>query len=211
MIKLYYHPSNASMTPHMVLNDTGAPFDLILVDRANNQHKGADYLKLNPTGTIPTLIDGDLVLHETAAIVLHLCDKFPAAGLAPPSGSTARAIFYKWLIYLTNTVQPTLMAWFYPERYTADPAAAPAVKQSAADRLDDQFALLDRSLAAAGPYLLGPDFSAADYMLYMLVRWGRGLPRPARDFPNLRRHADLVLARPAAQKMLAVEKLAEVY
>ena len=68
MYQLYYYPSNASLAPHIVLEEIGAPYELVLVDRDAQAHKQPDYLKLNPSGLIPVLIDGDLVLTETAAI-----------------------------------------------------------------------------------------------------------------------------------------------
>src|SRR5689334_10559721 len=103
MYALYYYPSNASMAPHMVLEEIGAPFELRLVDRERQAHKTPEYLRLNPNGLIPVLVDGDLVLFESAAICLHLADRHPESRLAPPLGSPARAHFYKWLIHLTNT------------------------------------------------------------------------------------------------------------
>lgn len=76
-----------------MLRELGVPFTLQLVDRAQNAHKSLAYLKLNPNGLIPVLQDGDLVLYETAAIVLHLVDTHPEAGLAPrsarPSGPSS--------------------------------------------------------------------------------------------------------------------------
>ena len=105
MIQLHYAPSTASMVPHILLEEIGAPYQRVLVDRAGGEHKRPDYLKLNPNGLIPVLVDGDLVLYETAASVLHLVDTHPAAGLAPGAiGSAERAQFYKWLIWLTNSV-----------------------------------------------------------------------------------------------------------
>ena len=68
MYQLYYYPGNANLAPHMVLEEIGAPYELILLDRAKNAHKAPEYLKLNPHGRIPTLIDGGLVLYETAAM-----------------------------------------------------------------------------------------------------------------------------------------------
>src|SRR5512143_3511809 len=116
MIRLHYHPGNASLAPHMLLEELGAPFELVFVDRANAAHKSPEYLRLNPNGQIPVLVDGDLVLYEAAAICLHLVDTHPAAGLAPAPGTPERAHFYKWLVWMTNTLQPMLMTYFYPER-----------------------------------------------------------------------------------------------
>ena len=102
------------MAPHILLHELGVPHQLVLVDRMQNAQKMTGYLKLNPNGLIPVLSDdeeskeGGLVLYESAAICLHLCDTHPAAGLAPAVGTPERAQFYKWLMWLTNTLQATL-------------------------------------------------------------------------------------------------------
>lgn len=93
MLELYYYPGNASLTPHMLLEELGVPFELKRVDRANAAHKSPDYLKLNPNGQIPVLVDGDLVLYETAAICLHLADTHPEARLVPPLATAERALW----------------------------------------------------------------------------------------------------------------------
>ena len=114
MYKLFYYPRNASWAPHLVLKELGVDHELILVDRKTNAHKSADYLALNPTGRIPTLIDGELVIFESAAICLHLCDQHPQSNLAPKIGDPFRAEFLQWLFYLNSTLQPELMVYFTP-------------------------------------------------------------------------------------------------
>jgi glutathione S-transferase len=128
MLTLYYHPGNASMTPHVLLEEIGAPYELAFVDRQSGAHRSPEYLKLNPNGLIPVLRDGDLVLYETAAICLHLADTHAASQLAPTLATAARAHFYQWLAWLSATLQPTLMLHFYPERWV-DANDAPAVAQ----------------------------------------------------------------------------------
>ena len=206
MYALYYFPGNASLLPHMMLREIGAEFELRLVDRAQNAQKSAAYLKLNPNGRIPVLVDGDLVLFETAAIALHLCDKHPEARLAPPVGSPERSLFYRWLVHLTNTPQAEYRSWFYPHEHVADEAAAPSVKEAAGRRLDAMFDVIANQLGA-GPWLLGERFSAADLYLFMLIRWGRGMPRPPRTLPPLGRLAERVLARPAVKATIEAEGL----
>ena len=68
MIRLHYYPGNASFTPHVLLQELGTPFELVLVDREQGAHKAPAYLRLNPNGLIPVLEHDDLVLYETAAI-----------------------------------------------------------------------------------------------------------------------------------------------
>ena len=201
---LYYFPGNASLLPHMMLREAGAAFDLRLVDRANKEQRSAEYRRLNPNGRIPVLIDGDLVLFETAAIAMYLADKHPEANLAPPVGTPARAQFYKWMVHLTNTPQHEYRAWFYPHEHTADPAAIPAVKEAARQRLEEMFDSIAAQMEGR-EWLLESGFSAADLFLLMLMRWGRAMPRRPRDVPVLGAHAARVLARPAVQATFAAE------
>ena len=126
-LRLYYYPGNASLTPHVLLEEIGVPHELALVDRKTNAQKSAEYLALNPSGRIPVLVDGDLVVFETAAIALHLIDTRGAA-LAPAMGTPERARFYQWLMYLTNTVQAEAHPFFYPDQHATDGDGAKQVK-----------------------------------------------------------------------------------
>ena len=211
MIQLHYFPGNASMTPHLLLRELGLPFELKYVDRAAGAHKSAEYLKLNPNGLIPVLVDGDLVLYETAAILLHLVDTHPDAGLAPAVGTAERAMFYKWLIWLSNSVQAMMPHYFYSDRMVAPGNAAGAleVKAQAEAKLNSMFDQIDAQLAAhGGPWLLGERFSALDPYAFMLCRWSRGFTRPARTLPHIAPFLERMLARPAVQKVFEVEQLA---
>lgn len=207
MLRLHYYPGNANLAPHIVLEELGVAYELALVDRTRDAQHDPSYLALNPAGRIPTLVDGELVVFETAAIVLHLVDAHPDAGLAPRVGTAERARFYQWLMYLTNTVQAEAHAFFYPDQHTTDPAGAAAVKARAEARWGEMFALLDRELAARGPYLLGETYSALDPYLAMLARWGRFMAAPPRTLPHLAGLAERVFARPAALRAMAAEGL----
>jgi glutathione S-transferase len=210
-MQLHYYPSNASFAPHVLLHEAGAPFELNLVRRTQGAHKLPAYLKLNPNGLIPVLVDGELVLYETAAICLYLADRYPAAALAPPLGSVQRAHFYKWLAWLTNTLQATLIVYFYPERWVddGDADAAAQVKAHAMAKVHTMLDQLDLQFAShGGPWLLGGEYSAVDPYAFMLCRWTRGFPtRPAREYPHIAPFLKRVLERPAVQKVFASEEL----
>jgi len=207
MPQLHYYPSNASFLPHVMLREIGAPFELVLVDRTRNAQKSADYLRLNPNGLIPTLVDGELVIFETAAIALYLADKHPNAKLAPSIGSPLRGAYYKWMIHLSNAVQTGYRAWFYPHEFVADSAATDTAKEAAGLKMMAAFDRIADQLGD-GPWLLGETFCAADLYLLMLTRWGRSLPRPVRDIPELGAHAARVLARASVQDAFAAEGVA---
>jgi glutathione S-transferase len=186
------------------------PFTLQYVDRAANAHKSAEYLKLNPNGLIPVLVDGDLVLYETAAIVLHLADTHADAGLAPPLGTPERAQFYKWLVWLSSTVQSMMPHYFYADRMVApgDAAGAAEVKAQAEAKLAALFDRLDAHFAShGGPWMAGERYSALDPYAFMLCRWTRAMARPARNHVHLGPFLERMLARPATRQMLAAEGL----
>jgi glutathione S-transferase len=206
MYQLHYFPSNANAAPHMVLEELGQPYDLLLVDRTKDAQKSKDYLKINPNGRIPTLVDGELVLFEAAAIVLHLVDKHPDAGLAPKIGTPERAKFYQWMIFLTNSLQEELMIWQYPDRLAGtDVAATEIVKRGAEKRADAYLDVIERHLEAHGPLFLGDELSAADFYLVMLARWARPMNNPPRSRPHIDRLLDKVTALPAVRRAYARE------
>jgi len=212
MITLHYHPSNASMAPHMLLRELGVPFALSLVDRAHGAHKSPAYLKLNPNGLIPVLVDGDLVLYETAAIVLHLVDTHPQAGLAPAVGTAERAQFYKWLVWLSATLQAQMPLYFYPDRHVAagHAAAAAEVQAQAEVRIAALIDQIEAQLAGhGGPWFIGDRFSALDAYALMLTRWTRGMARPARMLPAIGAWQQRLLARPAVRATFEAEGLPE--
>ena len=216
MLNLHYYPSTASMVPHIVLEELGVPYQRTLVDRTVDAHKAPDYLKLNPNGSIPVLTDGDLVLYETAAIVLHLCDMHPQARLAPALCTAERAHFYKWLIWLTNTLQSGLMIYFYPERWleATNSAGQAELKRCAEAKVGGLLAQLDAELGrvqatSGGDWFMGASYSALDAYVFTLCRWTRGFQneQPARAWPHLGPYLQRMLARPALQKVFAAEAL----
>jgi glutathione S-transferase len=211
MIQLHYYPSTASMVPHILLEELGVPYERVLVDRTQDAQKTTAYLKLNPNGLIPVLTDGDLVLYETAAIALHLCDAHPASGLAPVLGTHERAHFYKWLMWLTNTLQSTLMVYFYPERWVnaGNVAGADEVKHHAEIRVNNLLKQLDAEFVRhGGPWFMGQTYTALDAYVFTLCRWTRGFASaPARDKRHLGPYLQRMLERPAVQRVLVNEGL----
>lgn len=201
MYELHYFPSNANAAPHMVLEELGQNYDLVLVDRASEAQKSTEYLKLNPNGRIPTLVSGALVMFEAAAIVLHLVDQHPETGLAPKVGTPERAGFYQWMVFLTNSLQEELMIWQYPDRLTGDDAgASEIVKRGAEKRAGDYLDVIERHLKANGPLFLGETLSAADFYLVMLARWARTMTTPPRSRPHIARLLDMVTALPSVRR-----------
>ena len=200
MYKLYWAPGSAAMAPQAVLEEIGAPYDPIRLDLAAKEHEQAEYKRLNPNGRIPTLVDGDFVIFETAAICQYLADRHPEAGLVPAE-HPLRGRHYQWLTYMTNTVQVGFLDWFHPDWTFADPAQQAALKAAAAQKLTRSFQILDDGIGS-GAYMLGAEFTLCDIYLAMLTRWSRFLDKPMWRWANIERAVGATYPRPAFQRML---------
>ena len=211
MLQLHYHPSDASLMPHIFLEELGVPFQLLLVDRSRNAQRSAAYLQLNPNGLIPVLVDGDAVVYETPAILLHLADTHPHNALMPALGTPARADAYKWLVWLSNTVQTTLVQYFYAERYVPSDGVAD-FRARAEARLAPMLDQIEGQLqTSSGPWLLGNSYTAVDCMAFVLCCWTRNLSRPANSLPAIAAYLHRMRQRPAVQRAVATEQLPETF
>jgi len=208
MYTLYYSPGAASLVVHWILIELNLPHKLVKLDLEAKQQKAPDYLALNPSGVVPTLLIDGKPMCEAAAIVLYLADENPRAKLAPLPGSERRSSLYQWMFYLANTLQPPFRSWWYPDE-AAGEANSAAAKEQARIKIEAVFGNINSHLANNGPYLLGEQLSVADFMLVMLMRWSRGMPKTALEFPNLARLAGQLKARPSFRALYASEGLTE--
>jgi glutathione S-transferase len=209
MYTLYWNHGSASMTAHMALEETGAPYKLSFVDMDKDEHKSPAYLKLNPNGKVPTLaIEGAGSMFETCAIALYLADRHPSSGLAPAVEDPLRPLYAQWLVHLTNSVQPYYFLFYYPERHTTNPAHAEEVKAKAVMQIGEAWDRIEAVLAKRGPYMLGERFSAADLPVVMLANWRQAQPDMLDKRPHLRRLVELVSARPAVRRVLEQNRIA---
>jgi glutathione S-transferase len=185
----------------MTLEESGADYRLTRVVRDDEGHvvEPPDYEKVNPYGHVPVLRDGDRLLREAVAIVMHVSDSFPEAGLAPASGSPARAEWYRWLAFLSGTVQVAYLCYFQPHRYASGGAQAAVTDKAGADLIE--LRAIASSELGGGPYVLGETFSSADLYLTMMIRWGRRTENPWWDDPSLGAYYERIRARPAMQRV----------
>ena len=209
MYTLYWNHGSASITAHMALEESGAPYTLKFVDMDKGEHKSPEYLKMNPNGKVPTLlIDNKRIMFETAAIASYIADRHPQSGLAPSIDDPARVPYAQWLFHFSNSVQPYYFMFYYPERHTADPAGHDAIKTQATTMIGEAWARIDAALAENGPYLAGDRFSAADLPVMMLTGWKQACSDVLDKNKNVRRLVELVSARPAIQRVLKLNQAA---
>jgi glutathione S-transferase len=196
---LYWRPGSAAMAPHAALAELGLDYRLQRVEREQAQTDPA-YLALNPLGVVPTLVDEESgeVLTESAGILLALGERYPNAQLAPRDPTN----YYRWLVFLTNTTQTSMLRFFYPERYGDTDAVRDAGARDAQRAFDVIEAALDGRDWIAADHRTG-----ADLFLFMVTRWGRQLAPAAWDRPRLREHFRRTLAVPGVARMIEEQGL----
>ena len=212
MYVLHYAPDNASLVIRLMLEEIGAPYRTVLVDRATREQDGPAYRKLNPQGLIPVLETDEGPIFETAAILLWLSERHGA--LAPQPGSPDRGALLKWLFFLSNTVHAELRQMFYTARYTGpDPQAQAAFRDYAGVRLMRHYRVLDDLFAAAPAWLPADGPSVVGLYLCALLRWSALYPAGGTDWfdltdlPALLALARRLEARPSMQAAVAAEGL----
>jgi glutathione S-transferase len=174
---LFYSPDSANLVVRMALEEIGVPYEALEVDRRLHAQCSPEFLKFNPQGLLPVLIDPaqDQPLFETAAILLHLANQH---GKLKPVQTFASGRFLKWLFYLSNTLHADLRILFYTTRYAADVQAERALRARLHPRVLTHLGLLESELARhGGPWLLGDDLSMCDLYLAACVRWLQLYPR----------------------------------
>jgi glutathione S-transferase len=189
-MKLYFNPKSRAVIAKWMLDECGADYEIVPVDLAKREHKTPEFLKINPAGKLPALVDGDSKIFEGAAICLYLGDKFPDANLAPRIGAPERGRYLSLMVYSTSQLEPAmgdklLNVESLPQRGWTN---FETVKDVIESELGD------------GPYLFGDWFTATDVMIGSLFIWKRIFGGPP-DGPKLEAYVDRLLARPKAMKI----------
>lgn len=199
MIKLYTFPlSTNGRKVHMALEEVKANYEIALVDLMKGEQKNPEYLKLNPNGKVPTLVDDSLVMWESVAMLLYLADKFPAANLLP-AALADRARAFQWAVWQPTTFGMPAATLFRQFRFTPEDKRDQKVIDNARAEVSKNSEILAGGLQ--GREYVGGTFSIADIALmpylYILAELGTTLP-PAVDAYYKR-----LAARPSWGKVLA--------
>ena len=189
-MELYYNPKSRAMIAKWMLDECGAEYEIVPIDFEKREHKTPEFLKINPAGKLPALVDGDSKIFETTAICLYLGDKYPEANLAPRIGAPERGRYLSLMIYSTSQLEPALGDAMLggqtsPQRGWTD-------FETARNLIEGEL--------GQGPYLFGAGFTAADVMIGSMFIWRRMLGGQP-DRPKLEAYVDRLLARPAAPKL----------
>ena len=200
-MKLFLKPGACSLSPHIVLEEAGLPYETEVVDLAKKiTASGADFNAINPKGYVPALLlDSGELLTEGPAIVQYLADLVPEKSLAPANGTLPRYQMQSWLNFISTEVHKSFTPFFTP-------GTAPEAKEAARANLVRRLGYTTEQLAGKN-YLLGADFSVADAYLFTVVGWGQYIKLDLSDWPHLVAFQARMAARPAVQAALKAEGL----
>ncbi len=200
-MKLFLKPGACSLSPHIVLEEAGLPYETEVVDLARKvTASGADFNAINPKGYVPALLlDSGEVLTEGPAIVQYLADQVPEKNLAPANGTLPRYRLQSWLNFISTEIHKNFTPFFTP-------GTSAEAKEAARTNLVRRLGYTNEQLAGK-PYLLGEDFSVADAYLFTVVGWGKYIKLDLNDWPHLAAFQARVAARPAVLAALKAEGL----
>lgn len=200
-MKLYYSPGACSLCPHILIQDTGLPCELVRVNLAKRQTAaGEDYTTINPKGSVPLLqLDGGEVLSEGPVIAQYLCDQAGRTDLMPAAGTLARYRVMEWQNYITSEVHKSFSPLF-------NPTASADTKAFFVKQLQAKFGWVSTQLAGRD-YLTGSTFTAADAYLFVVSSWAAMVQMDLSAHTHLMAFIERVRARPAVQAALKAEGL----
>ena len=205
MYKLFYALKSASMGVRVLLEEIGAPYELIQTTVDMDKPRPPEQLALNPNGWIPVLLWDDQAMYECAAITVFLCDRHPEAKLAPPADDPARALYLQTLVYFSSSVQNAFQLTYYPDRFADTAEGESGAQKRGNRRLAETWKVIDDQIGG-NQWVLGENFSAADIYLFMLTTWLRSaIGHPAIDeFPERQAHCRQGLAKTERSTRLPV-------
>jgi glutathione S-transferase len=195
-MQLYWAPKSRSLRIVWLLEEIGCPYERVLVDIRSGPQANPAFLKLNPMGKVPVLVDGEAVVSESGAIATYLGDRFPDAGLAPPVSDPRRGAYLKWLFFSGNCIEASFV-----EKFANLKLPYSAAGWGSFDRVVD---VLEQAVSH-GPWLLGDQFTVADVMIGADLNFGMNTFKLIEPKSALTAYVDRCLARSAFQRALAVD------
>jgi len=200
-MKLYYSPGACSLSPHIVLVESGLTFEPVLAStKTHKLQDGTDYYTINPKGYVPLLeLDDGQRLSEGPAIVQYLADQVPAKKLAPPAGTIQRYRVQEWLNFITSELHKGIGGLFNP----AMPEEGKTVLRA---RAASKLQWVDAQLEGK-QYLMGDAFSIADPYLFTIANWTHYTGIDISGMKNLNAFQARMAARPAVQAAMKAEGL----
>jgi glutathione S-transferase len=207
MLKLYGCPNTRSMRATWALEEVGVEYEFQTVLLRKGEGRRPSFLRLNPAGKVPLLVDGDLVLSESAAICTYVGDLFPASGLTPAWGTPDRARYNQWVAFAIAELEQPLGTIAKHRFALPEELRVPRVEDAAKWDFGRASRVLEKGLGDC-EYIVGDRFTGADILLVHTLAWADSagvLVEP----PTLNAYAQRLLARPALSRARAREAAGE--
>ena len=201
-MKLYFVPRTRSTRPRWMLEELGIPYELARLDPRKGENRAPEYLKLNPLGHVPTLVDGDHALFESAAICMQLADLHPEKGLAPKVGTRERGEYYQWIFFGMTELEPALVQVMLHTMFLPEAQRDPKMAEDGKERYAKATKAIEDHLLTH-TNLCGADFTAADVVMTSIFAWANFLDLVDERFPNVVAYMQRNLERPAARRALS--------
>jgi glutathione S-transferase len=194
-MKLYEFPPTRSIRPRWMLQELQVPFESVWVNLIKGEHRDREFLKLNPAGKVPVLVDGDLVLNESVAIVLYLAEKYPEKGFLP-TDAKGRAEVDRWLLFTVTELEQPL--WRIAKHTSVLPEARriPGDVVLAREDFRDMVPVIEAHLAGR-EFVCGDRVTAADFVLAYTLDWANETNLLS-AFPASVAYLERMYARPRA-------------
>jgi glutathione S-transferase len=189
-LKLYFDPRSRSQVAKWMLDEAGVDYEIVPTLIKEKAHKKPEYLKINPAGKLPALVDGRTRVFENAAICMYVAEKFPHARLAPPVGSPDRGRYLSLMVYSTAQLEPSMGDSLLGVR-SNNSARGWTNFEQAKDAVEREL--------GEGPYLFGARFTAADVMIGSMFIWHRAFGGRS-NRPKIDAYINRLQARPKGMK-----------
>jgi GST-like protein len=201
MLKFYFHPTPNPTKVALMLEELEIPFELSAVDTFKGEQHKPEFLKINPNGKVPAIVDDGIAVFDSHAILLHLGAKH---GKFVPSTPSQHAEMLSWLLFVATGLSPFAGQAVHFLHHA--PEQIPYARNRYLKEVERHYRILDARLAGS-KYLAGDTYSIADMALWGwansagFVFGERGLT----DYPHVKRLVDEISARPAAVRALALK------
>lgn len=185
--------------PAWLLNELELPFERISLDPTKGENKTPEYLSLNPTGKVPTLVDGEFSIFESAAICEYLAEKHNR--FMPKPGTPEYYQCKQWNYWVATNIEPLCSRIFGADFFMEQGQTTSEIRKAALETLPRFLTPLNLMLAQQ-PYFMGTEFMLPDIFLTCALHTLRHTSVMS-EYSNVKRHYQLCLSRPACQKALS--------
>ena len=204
MLTLFYATNTCSLASHITLEESGAAYEAMRLNFAENDQRKPEYLKINPKSRVPALVTDEGILTETPAILVYVAQMFHKANLLPLSDPFRLAQIQSFNSYLCSTVHVAHAHRMRGYRWTDDTAAQETMKKKVPQNVVDCFDLIEREYFK-GPWVMGDSYTISDPYLFTLASWLEADSVDPKRFPKVLDHRNRMAERPAVKKVLASE------